>query len=122
SGFPGVMERIGYWARQAFDYVKDVAIPAVMGLVDQFRSGEGAGGSLRVGLERIWSVAKDAFGFFRDEGLPALQNLWRFIVERLWPDLKTAFIDRIWPAMKQVGEVIWNLWNEDAKPALEGLW
>ncbi|MEV4902350.1 peptidoglycan DD-metalloendopeptidase family protein [Citricoccus sp. NPDC055426] len=29
SGFPGVMERLGYWARQTFDYLKDTAIPAM---------------------------------------------------------------------------------------------
>lgn len=29
SGFPGVMERLGYWARQAFDYLRGTAIPAL---------------------------------------------------------------------------------------------
>lgn len=47
SGFPGFMERVGYWARQAFDYVNDTAIPALRDF----------GGFLRDNAETIRNVA-----------------------------------------------------------------
>jgi tape measure domain-containing protein len=165
DGFIGALEQIGVWARAVFDYVKDVAIPAVQGFIAEFRNGEGAGGRFRdileavrdavvtgftwvrdvavpaiqtfiaefrngegAGgkfrdiLEGVYNIGKQAFNFIRDEGIPALQGLWKFIVEKLWPDIKTAFIDRIWPAMQEVGRVIKNFWEKDAQPALKGLW
>lgn len=122
SGFPGVMERIGYWARQAFDYIRDTALPAIQGFIAEFRNGEGAGGKLRDILTGVWNAAKTAFGWIRDEGLPALMALGRFIMERLWPDIKAAFVDRIIPAVMEMGRVIQNFWVNFAQPALSKLW
>jgi len=122
DGFIGKMEQVGVFARLAFDYIRNTAIPAVQGFIEQFRNGEGAGGKFRDILQGVYNVGKQAFTWIRDEGLPALQALGDFILNTLWPDIKAAIIDRVWPAMVELGKVIKRQWEVVIQPALKALW
>ena len=81
SGFPGLMERLGYIARQVFDYVRDVAIPALMRFAEEFRTGEGAGGQFRDAISRVWEILGNLIDFVVAQVLPRVGDLLKLLWE-----------------------------------------
>lgn len=89
SGIPGMMERLAYWGRQAFDFIQDTAIPAVQsfgGLLSE---------TFGPALERVGNFVRDTLvpglqGFGGELGggsLTAMQNAGSFLVTDLIPAL-----------------------------------
>ena len=68
SGIPGMMEQLAYWGRQAFDYIRDVALPWAQKL----------GGELR---DTFGPAIEGAGTFLRDTLLPNLVGFATWLID-----------------------------------------